>query len=437
MKLPEELVSELVKVTNNNTSDKNDNTAYGTVVDNGGRLYVQLDGAGEGVLTPIETTVSIKAGDRVRVSIRNHTAVVTGNATDYSASLSKLFEVIAITDELGIQMKDRVTFESLKEGGTTEIDGSRIKTGTIDAERINMTGAISWSAFDEALVEKIRGIESDADNGSTALTRVNRVTNTSGAKTIIDPDSIETGSIYADKLHLGGSLTVYTTEDGTTAGGYLGYDSGFNSDTGIGVRHTSGFAQMVCTNQAARLSYGESAQYIASSNSYAYIIGKAIIFAPEDVNHVVVVDGCMRPHIDAPDDITLGHSNYPWANIYADSSEGITSDRNKKNSIEDLPEKYIKIFDNLTPRRFKLNNGTSDRYHVGYIAQEVEEAMNAAGVDSQEFGGFIKDVHEENGSDIYMLRYGEFDAIYAAKIKQLESRIDELEKRLKSIEEVG
>ena len=80
-----------------------------------------------------------------------------------------------------------------------------------------------------------------------------------------------------------------------------------------------------------------------------------------------------------------------------------------------------------------MNNGTSDRYHIGYIAQEVEEAMIAAGIDSQEFGGFIKD-KDQDGNDIYMLRYGEFDAIYSAKIKQLESRNAELEARIAKLE---
>jgi len=87
-----------------------------------------------------------------------------------------------------------------------------------------------------------------------------------------------------------------------------------------------------------------------------------------------------------------------------------------------------------------MNEGSSGRYHVGYIAQEVEEAMIAAGIDSLEFGGFVKD-KDENGNDMYMLRYDEFDAIRDAKIKQLESQlveayamIGELKTRLDNLE---
>ena len=80
----------------------------------------------------------------------------------------------------------------------------------------------------------------------------------------------------------------------------------------------------------------------------------------------------------------------------------------------------------LIPSRYKINSGTSGRYHVGFIAQEVEEAMNSAGIDAQEFGGFVKD-KAEDGSDIYMLRYEEFIGILTAKIKQLEARLSALE----------
>lgn len=108
--------------------------------------------------------------------------------------------------------------------------------------------------------------------------------------------------------------------------------------------------------------------------------------------------------------------------IFTTSGLGELSDRDYKNSIEPLPDKYLDMLMNITPRRFKFNNGTSDRYHVGFIAQEVEEVMLAAGIDSQEFGGFIREV-DEDGVETCMLRYEEFIAILLAKIKQLEARV--------------
>ena len=125
----------------------------------------------------------------------------------------------------------------------------------------------------------------------------------------------------------------------------------------------------------------------------------------------------------------LGYAEGLWKAVWAESGTIQTSDRNRKHAIEDLPEKYITMLDMIIPKRFKLNDGTSDRYHVGFIAQEVEEAMSAAGIDSREFGGLVKDT-DKDGNTIYMLRYGEFDGIYAAKLLNLEKRLRALEAKV-------
>ena len=124
--------------------------------------------------------------------------------------------------------------------------------------------------------------------------------------------------------------------------------------------------------------------------------------------------------------VYLGRSGYEWAGAYLDADPIITSDANRKHDIEELPEKYVAMFDLIEPKRFKLNDGTSGRYHVGYIAQEVKAAMDATGVDSTEFGGWVRDI-DAIGREVYSLRYGEFWPICAAKLKQLEARVAALE----------
>ena len=42
-------------------------------------------------------------------------------------------------------------------GGTTTINGACIKTGTIDAERLNLTGAISFADLEQDVIEEITG----------------------------------------------------------------------------------------------------------------------------------------------------------------------------------------------------------------------------------------------------------------------------------------
>lgn len=112
------------------------------------------------------------------------------------------------------------------------------------------------------------------------------------------------------------------------------------------------------------------------------------------------------------------------------NSSGIatTSDENKKNSIEELPEKYSVLFDNLRPVRYKYNDGTSDRFHTGFIAQEVEQALTISEVDTSEFAALVKTEDDE-----YFLRYEEFIALAVKEIQSLKKQNTELERKLNSV----
>lgn len=101
----------------------------------------------------------------------------------------------------------------------------------------------------------------------------------------------------------------------------------------------------------------------------------------------------------------------------------VTSDRREKESIEELPEAYMDMLDKLTPTRFKYKN-RGDRYHVGFVAQDVERAMTEAGLDSDSFGGFVD--LKGDGSQLG-LAYDEFIGLLLQKIRKLEKRIDDLE----------
>lgn len=96
MGLSSDLISQFVKITNDTNKSKKETTAYGTVVDHNGGTYVRLDGSD--LLTPMTKTVGVKDGDRVTISIKDHTATVTGNISSPSASSS---ELKAVDDKVG------------------------------------------------------------------------------------------------------------------------------------------------------------------------------------------------------------------------------------------------------------------------------------------------------------------------------------------------
>lgn len=111
----------------------------------------------------------------------------------------------------------------------------------------------------------------------------------------------------------------------------------------------------------------------------------------------------------------------------SDSSISVTSDADKKHDIADVTEAYSVIFDNLKPRLYKYNDGKSNRIHVGFVAQEVEEAILAAGLTTQDFAAFVRaevpNVETGETETVCMLRYEEFIALNTLEIQKLKGAL--------------
>lgn len=119
MGLSSDLISQFVKITQDKQETKKETTAYGKIIKQGDKAYVQLDGSD--LLTPITTTTVVKDDDRVLVTIKDHTAIVTGNITNPSASDGDVQTVKEEVTEIGnkisefeIVIADKVTTEQLE-----------------------------------------------------------------------------------------------------------------------------------------------------------------------------------------------------------------------------------------------------------------------------------------------------------------------------------
>ncbi len=109
-------------------------------------------------------------------------------------------------------------------------------------------------------------------------------------------------------------------------------------------------------------------------------------------------------------------------NVY-NSSGGVqfTSDRNRKKNIATLAVDKAKSFImRLIPSMFKYKNGTSNRYHHGFIAQDVKEAMGGS-----DWGVYTELVDE--GESVCAIRYDEIIADLVAVVQDQERRISKLE----------
>lgn len=230
-----------------------------------------------------------------------------------------------------------------------------------------------------------------------------------------------TGSIdlYVDAVNIYGTLTATKLRGGSIS---IVDDDDNECGTIQTTYASSSDYKLDISSSAMELFAEDGSLFIASgwdrSNKYHASI------EVDGNSEEVQIKGDVIPNSDAL--YNLGSRNFVWDAIYCSTNELNGSDRNIKNSIEALPEKYVRMLELVEPKRYKLNSGTSGRFHTGFIAQEVEDAMRACGIESKEFAGWAA-AKREDGNETYFLRYSEFIPILWAKVREQEERLKRLE----------
>ena len=146
-------------------------TSYGTTVKYEDDIYVRLDGSDQ--LTPIETTTEIKEGQRVLVTIKNHSAIVTGNISSPSASTGTVQEIGDQISEFEIVIADKVdTIEFNAQVGriddlysknvtiTGELDAAKADIDELQAENVTITGNLEAA---NAEIDNLKATKIDAE----------------------------------------------------------------------------------------------------------------------------------------------------------------------------------------------------------------------------------------------------------------------------------
>jgi len=119
------------------------------------------------------------------------------------------------------------------------------------------------------------------------------------------------------------------------------------------------------------------------------------------------------------------------------SAPGVTntSDERLKNSFKNLDE-FDEVFMDLNPIAFKYNNGKSDRYHFGFGANAVKNALLNHGFTTKDFAGFVQMTNAFNDeeysgiADPMGLRYTEFISWNTHMIQKLYKEIDYLKSEI-------
>lgn len=295
------------------------------------------------------------------------------------------------------------------------LNADAIVSGSIDAKKINVLNLVvgenvkmgddavlSWGNLPAGVVD------------SSDVTRITK-------------NTIATEKLTANDLTIkGGSVNIAANDGDAIITLYDGIVETTIYTRGMIIRQGSSNVTQVNQNAvSAALISGDtileggsylSSKYAAKSHYHSDYYGSGDIMVCQSI----------RPNTDGMK--ACGSSSYRWSNIYCENAEINTSDRSLKENIEPVSDKYIALFDRLSPVSYKLVSG--DRTHIGFVSQDVEEKMAEVGLTDMDFGGFCKDIiKDEEGNEFerYGLRYSEFIGIMAAKIKQLEARLAAVE----------
>lgn len=119
MNLSNDLVSKFAKMNKEDNKKTSETIVYGTAVAYGDKVYVNLDGSD--TVTPVTSTAEVKAGERVTVLLKDHSATILGNISNPSAStettnkiLDEYDVIIAKIGNFELLIADTVTTKKLE-----------------------------------------------------------------------------------------------------------------------------------------------------------------------------------------------------------------------------------------------------------------------------------------------------------------------------------
>lgn len=152
--------------------------------------------------------------------------------------------------------------------------------------------------------------------------------------------------------------------------------------------------------------------------------------------------------------LSIGASDNGWKEVYATTFHGAlhantctctSSDLKAKNTIEYDISKYDPVFDTLRPVSYKYNNASSDRTHLGFIAQDVQTSIKQAGLTDKDYSivviegeGFDAkqgEVIDEEKTNYY-IRYEQLHALEVRQIQLLKQEVKELKAEIAELKKL-
>lgn len=327
--------------------------------------------------------------DNINKVTTDYTAAIKASATslttEYNQKITDINGKVTSVSSVATQAADKISW-LVKSGSSSSnftITDRMISLVSsqiyIDADQVNMRGAITWNDLS-------RSVQNDIDAALDAADIAQQIADgTYRGGTFISGTTIYSPTIYGD-VFVGNSFQLYN--------GYGSIDIGYGAtDMGrtYGIKMSGGYGYFIATDAGARMQAG-------STNIH-----------------------CDGRNITATQELT------------------ISSDRRVKNSICYDMDKYENFFHALEPCVFRYNREDTGRLHIGYIAQDVKRAMDENGLELSDFAGYVSGVNMglEGCDDELALGYSEFTALNTFMIQKLYRQVAELRKVVEIINKKG
>lgn len=310
----------------------------------------------------------------------------------------------------------------------------------------------------------------------------NNVTLINGAKIAtgtIDANSIKANSITARQIQAG-AITADMITAGTLNAGNIklgakncGYFQKYDGSNGIGdtigikMQSSADSYYVAVSNKGVKLNANNSAFYITDSDSKLNIeeenfnsgvhipgttydesnkiAGKSELYSiykdsegkdrcKSSIQVITHKYGETEPKILLKSVLynnsseTENHIQISPSGIQSSTSISTSSDANLKKDISYDISSYKAAYKELKPASFLYLSQNDNKKHIGFIAQDVEKALNSQGIDINSTGIVSK------LDDTYSLAYSELIALNTAIIQDLIADIEKLNKKLQELE---
>lgn len=313
---------------------------------------------------------------------------------------------------------------------TGELDAALIKTGLLSsangttwinmedgtfnfANRITYDGTKMIIDLSGQTIPELEDVIDSADNANSkadnALLQIkNKVEfsdlSTSG-KTIIHGGNIQSDTLAVDKLKSNNPNPIIRLFGGCSLDATASNEQGVGS--AVRLKWDASNYLYISTNNVSIYQGGES-RYVfnsdgffingkqfkgwgfSSGNRYWFGISADDAYVRMYNNDVTVANGVSY----------LGSPSGRFIKLYSTQAVDVSSDIRRKTNILAYDEKIEMFYDKLKPISYELINGHSGRKHYGFIAQEVESAMNEVGLDYKDMALLQKAPMDAQGNEI-------------------------------------